>query len=370
MTVACSRRLVQPDTALERWIGSPGVSWPRVALTQLPTRVHLLAQWSTVVGTELWIKRDDETSSLYGGNKPRKLEYLLGAALERGYKSVFTFGGLGSHHALATALFARELGLRTIVGLLYQPVTPSVRDNLLCLHTLGAELLYGKRVASLAAVSIGKMLSQLLRGEPPFLIPTGGSSPLGTLGYVNAGLEFAEQIERSEVPLPAVIFVPLGSGGTVAGLTLGLRLAGLSSRVVGVLVTDILPPTPRRLLRLARKTAQLLGSKGAAIADRLTSEDFIIERRFVGRGYGAPIPEAEQLGMWLREHEGIQLDSTYTAKTAYALESGVREGCWGRGPFLFWQTFGGSLIVSRLAPLPDFRQLPAPFRQFFDSEKR
>ncbi len=350
---------------LEQWLGGSGACPARVRLTQLPTRVHPLPRWSSSLGAEVWVKRDDETNPLYGGNKPRKLEFLLADALRRRYRSVLTFGGLGTHHGLATALFASQLGLKTTVGLVFQPVTPAVRENLLCLHALGAKLLYGQSVTRLGVVTVRELVGSFFRHDLPYMISTGGSSPLGTLGYVNAGLEFAEQVRRGELPTPEVIFVPLGSGGTVAGLTLGLRLAGVGSKVLGVLVTDIFPPTARSLFRLARKTARYLVTPRLVGSAPLQESDFAIEPGYLGKSYGAPIAEAERLTAWLREEEGIELDTTYTAKTAYALQCGVREGRWGRGPFLFWLTFSSVRLAKQLEPLPDFHELPRVFHRFF-----
>lgn len=354
-----------PSIPLEDWLAEDGVRLPRVVLTQLPTRVHLLPRWSANLGAEVWAKRDDETSSLYGGNKPRKLEFIFGDAINRGYGSVLTFGGLGTHHGLATAVFGRELGLKVILGLIYQPVTPAVRENLLCLYALGAKLLFGKSIVRLAAATLREFAWRLWRQDTPYLIPTGGSSPLGTLGYVNAGFELARQVEEGEMPAPRVVFVPLGSGGTVAGLTLGCKLAGLASKVVGVLVTDIFPPTPHRLARLAARTSRYLGAKANSTRAHLEEVDFLIQRGFVGGGYGTQIPEAERLSAWLRDEEGIQLDSTYSAKTAYALECAVRDGRWGPGPYLFWLTFSRARVAERLQPLPDFHVLPTVFHRFF-----
>lgn len=366
MAHALLRSTDESALPLERWFGGDSTPRPaRVPLTQLPTRVHLLPRWSASLGAEVWVKRDDETNPLYGGNKPRKLEFLLGDALHRGYHSVLTFGGLGTHHGLATAFFASKVCLQTILGLLYQPITPAVRENLLCLHALGAKLLYGDNIARLTAITLRELFGRFLRADLPYVIPTGGSSPLGTLGYVNAGMELAEQVKRGDVPMPKAIFVPLGSGGTVAGLAMALKLVGMPSKVVGVLVTDIFPPTQRRLFRLARRTARYLGRATVDQLAALEESDFVIERGFVGRGYGAAIPEAEALAAWLREEEGIELEATYTAKTAYALERGVREGRWGRGPFLFWLTFSRVGLAKQLAPLPDFHELPRVFHRFF-----
>jgi 1-aminocyclopropane-1-carboxylate deaminase/D-cysteine desulfhydrase-like pyridoxal-dependent ACC family enzyme len=144
-----------------------------------------------------------------------------------------------------------------------------------------------------------------------------------------------------------------------------MRLAGLPIKVVGVLVTDIFPPSAARLLRIAQKTARLVGPEAVTMARAMSASDFVIERDFVGGGYGQALPAADQFGAWLRAVEGIEVDATYSAKTAYALDRSVRAGRWGKGPFLFWLTFSRVRIADRLQPLPDFRELPASFHKFF-----
>ena len=181
-------------------------------LTQLPTRVHRLDRLGAQLRVEqLWVKRDDESGTLYGGNKPRKLEFLLGDALADGKRSVLTFGGIGTHHGLATAICARAVGLRAILALLKQPVTEHVRRCLLLDYAAGAEMHYARdRAALVTARALRICGRELLRGELPYIIPTGGTSPLGTLGYVNAAFELQEQI----------------SNGRAAGAGLDLRPDG------------------------------------------------------------------------------------------------------------------------------------------------
>ncbi len=191
---------------------------PRVPLTTLPTPVEPLERLAHASGiASLWIKRDDVSGTLYGGNKPRKLELLLGAARARGRRRVLTFGAIGTHHGLATAVCARAAGLDTTLVLVPQPVTPHVQRCLLLLHGCGAELHLANGVLDAARRALAILARGRLRGEPLELIPTGGTSSLGALGYVNAGLELAEQVRGGLLPEPAAIFVALGSGGRWRG---------------------------------------------------------------------------------------------------------------------------------------------------------
>ncbi len=297
---------------------------PRLLLTQLPTRVHRLDQLSARLGIDLWVKRDDESGRVYGGNKPRKLEFILGDARARDKSTILTFGGIGTNHGLATALCAREIGLRTILVLLRQPVTESVRRSLLLDHAAGAEMYYAAGLPGVTSRALWLCGRGWLRGELPHIVPAGGTSPLGTLGYVNAAFELKEQIAAGLVPEPAWIFVALGTGGTVAGLTLGARLAGLRSRVVGVLVTDILPPGPRRLARMAEQARRMLARYADVGGVRAEPGDFTVRQGFCGAAYGAPTDEGRWARDQMRELEGIHLETTYTGKCLAAVIAAAR----------------------------------------------
>ena len=340
---------------------------PRHALTHLPTPVAPLDRLAAARGLgPLWIKRDDVSCALYGGNKPRKLEWLLGAARARGRRAVITFGGIGTHHGLATALCARDAGMGCVLVLLPQPLTAHVRRTLLLHHASGAELHLAHSVAGVAVTALRRCAVGLAGGAPLAIIPTGGTSALGAVGYVNAGLELADQVRAGALPEPAAVFVPLGSGGTVAGLLLGLRLAGLRAPVVGVLVTDILPPSPRRLLALARATLRHLRALDPTLPDvPLSPADLRIERTQLGPGYGAVTDAGVAAQRLFAECEGVALETTYTAKAAAALLELAARPAWHGLPLLFWNTYSSIDPAAGLARLPDWHELPPPFHQFF-----
>jgi D-cysteine desulfhydrase len=341
---------------------------PRAQLTTLPTRVHRLERLGAELGVDLWVKRDDESGQLYGGNKPRKLEFLLGDALADGKSTVMTFGGIGTHHGLATAIAARELGLRCILVLLKQPVTEHVRHSLLLDYAAGAEMYYAPSVARVTARALRLCGRELLRGELPYIILTGGTSPLGTLGYVNAAFELKEQVDAGLLPEPGWIFAPLGSGGTVAGLVLGAKLAGLRSRIVAVLVTDILPPGPERLSRMAQKSAELLRPFIDLSNVSVGPADFTIIRGFVGPAYGASTEAGRRARDRMRDLEGIELETTYTAKCVAGMIETVQSAEYRGAPVLFWNTYSSIDPSRHLGPLPDYHQLPRVFHQFFEGQ--
>jgi D-cysteine desulfhydrase len=340
---------------------------PRHPLTILPTPVAPLERLMRRAGVgPLWVKRDDVSGPLYGGNKPRKLEWLLGAAGARGRRAVITFGGIGTHHGLATALCARDAGMRAVLVLLPQPVTAHVRQCLLLQYASGAEMHLAGSVAGVAATALMRCARGLVSGEPLAIIPTGGTSALGAIGYVNAALELAEQVRAGAMPEPAAIIVPLGSGGTVAGLALGCRLAGLQSRVVGVLVTDILPPSAARVARLARATLARLRRADPRLPPlSITSDDIVIETGYLGAGYGAPSEAGIAAAQAFADSEGIELEATYTAKALAALLDLAARPAWRGRPLLFWNTYSSVDPLAAVPRLPDWRELPPPFHRFF-----
>jgi D-cysteine desulfhydrase len=244
--------------ALERRFPALAGRLPRRALATLPTPVHRLAALGRDAGiAELWVKRDDRTGEPYGGNKVRKLEWLLADAIARGHRTVLTTGALGSNHALATTIYARAVGLRALLCDSATDHRARPADALLD-HAYGATIHAVLLIAAARRRVIGLLLRGALGRDRPYLVPTGGSSAVGTLGYVNAGLELAEQVRAGELPEPAAIVVPLGSGGTVAGLVAGLALAGLATRVIAIRVTDLLPPSAAFLARLATARSERL----------------------------------------------------------------------------------------------------------------
>src|SRR5690606_1255883 len=213
---------------------------PRAPFVTAPTPVEPLPLPGAPAGA-CFVKRDERSCALYGGNKPRKLEWVLGAARARGGRRLVTSGGIGTHHGLATAILGRSLDMATTVVCVPQPVTPHVLEQLDAMLAWGAEIRFARGVPGAAAQTVRALVRARLAGERPLLVPTGGSSALGDVGFVAAAYELADQVAAGALPEPAEIYVPVGSGGTLSGLVLGLALAGLRTRVVGVLVTDILP---------------------------------------------------------------------------------------------------------------------------------
>ena len=202
---------------------------PRLLLGRVPSPVRFLESASTE-RAELWVKDDGQLHPLYGGNKIRKLEYLLADALRLKRKRVIAVGSASSHHVLATALFAREVGLQSASVLCPHPLSDHARHVLEAIAATGIEVLPARSMAH-----VPWALARLVRAGDYVLWP-GGSSVTGALGYVDAAAELGQQIREGVLPEPDLIVVPLGSGGTAAGLAVGGRQAGLSATVLGVSV--------------------------------------------------------------------------------------------------------------------------------------
>ncbi len=314
----------------------PGLaaSLPHLVLSERPTPVRELA------GLGIWLKEDGAFGSGgWGGNKVRKLEWLVPDARRRGRRSILTFGGLGTNWGLATALYAREHGLETALALVDQPIDDHVRAQLARLEASGARIYRTHTKARTVAILPWLLARNARGGRPPYLLPAGGSSPVGALGYVEAALEIAAQVEDGSLPEPAHVVVPVGTGGTAAGLALGFQIAGLRTRVVGVAVNDQLRLDPPVFARLARRTAALLEGRGARLGSlQLGPEMLDLTRDQIGAGYGHPT-EAATRATALAAEEQLALDPVYTAKAMAGLLALRAEGRLN-GPVLFVHTDG------------------------------
>lgn len=309
---------------------------PHLPLGAGPTPVRPLTGLSEDV--PLWVKDDSGFGDLWGGNKPRKLEWILADARRRGRRSILTFGALGTNHGLATARFAKAHGLDCVLMLVDQPLDAHVERQLGLIRESGATVVV-TRTSPRTVLAMPWVLLRHSHGlRPPYVLGPGGSSPVGTLGFVEAAVELGEQVRDGHLPEPAHVVVALGSGGTAAGLVAGLRLAGLRTRVWPVLVNDRLPLGERGLARLARRTQRLLSRRGADADWELAP--LTLERRFLGPGYGHSTEEAEAALVLAAELEALQLEPVYTAKAMAATLALAGEGAFGDGPVLYWHTSG------------------------------
>jgi len=326
---------------------------PRADLGSFPTAVEAAPELGEALGVpDLHLKREDRSGEPYGGNKVRKLEFLLGAALECGCSQVVTGGGIGSNHVLATAVYARAVGLDPRAVQFPQPVTEHVLGNLRALARLDPELRLARSrllfPALLARERVAAVLSPALA-----YVPLGGSSPVGTLGFVAAGRELARQVDRGVCPRPDVVVVPASSGGTLAGLVVGVDRAGLDTRVVGVRVTGRYAANSLRIARLATRTASLLDDPR-----KYAREDISLVGGYVGPGYGEPTRLGQRVTKVAAAHD-ITLDPTYTAKTVGAIS-----GEFADETVLYWHTLS-ERRPEMLSTAAALARLPEEYGQFF-----
>ena len=334
----------------------------REPLAEDRTPVHALKR---LLAGNIWIKRDDQCSFLYGGTKIRKIEFLMGEARAAEKSRIVALGAAGSHFLLASAVCAKRLGIELEAVICDQPMATAARQNLLALFDQSATLRYGGSQWRAAAYFGSRLLR---RKKTEYFLPAGGSSPLGTVGVVNAAFELKAQIESGMMPPPAMVVCALGSGGTLAGLALGAQLAGLESEVVGVRVyPERIGPLPTatagRVCRLMKNTLRLLRHLSPNIPNLRIHVPRILGN-YIGRGYAIPNPSGETAKRRLAESEGIQLESTYTAKT-FAAVLDLRRNLSDPAPVLYWHSFSGEFAKCKLK-LSEYRRLPRALHSLFE----
>lgn len=305
-------------------------------------------------GTRLFVKRDDASADVYGGNKVRKLEHFLAEAELAGRRTLVTLGGTGSNHALATALHGRRLGFEVDLVLYDQPVTPFVRANLRAFVAAGARVHHGRTLPASFARAAALMARRRREGAEPYFIMVGGTTPLGCLGHVAAAFELARQVENGEMPVPDRLFVPLGTCGTAVGLIVGLRLAGLPTRVIAVRVADPISANAAVVRWMAEDLARLLRRIDPNIPRiRFDARDFQVVTHHYGAGYGIPTAAGEAALRWAGSR--LTLETTYSAKALAACLEAVAKPTHDR-TFLFWNTFNSAAVPG----LGALRDLPRP----------
>ncbi len=335
---------------------------PRIRLAQLPTPVRIATLQVSGRTSSIVVKEDNLSASSYGGNKVRKLEYLLARARQRQRRTIATFGAVGSHHALATALYARQLGFDNIAFLTHQTRTPAIAATLNMHLELGTKLVpfgggYAERIAT---------LRNHLRGRRAMVIPMGGSSWLGTVAFIAAAFEVARQIERGECPQPEKLYVATGTMGTAAGLAVGFALCGLPIEVQAVRITPTTMTDARRLERLARKTLHMLHRLDGNIPAELPAPlGLTMRHEFYGDGYAHTNATTERAIEIAGKELGLNLECTYTGKAMAALLHDLELEPDGNRTVMFWQSYHAApLPVAGDNPL-DPARLPDEFLRYF-----
>ncbi len=310
---------------------------PRFPLALLPTPLVEAPRLSRDLGGPgILLKRDDLTGFGFGGNKIRKLEFLIAAALEKKADVIVTGAGPQSNHIRATAAAARVAGL-DVVAIMHGSRPSEVQGNLLLDELLDVEIRFTNDPdRSLVDGKIEEAAEELRRrGRRPYVIPRGGASPLGTLGYVECVRELQAQLEAMKVE-PQWIVLATGACGTQSGLLAGTKLSGAPYRILGITVSRPVAECEDRIMRLASEAAQLAGQ-----SITLSRDDVIVRDGFVGSGYGIPSKEGVEAIRLLARTEGIFLDPTYTGKAMAGLIEEIRSRRIGKGETVVFVHTGG-----------------------------
>ena len=312
--------------------------FPRVRLAHLPTPLEPLPRLSEALGVELWIKRDDCTGLAGGGNKTRKLEFLLGDAFEQGADTLVTQGAVQSNHVRQTAAAAAAHGLQCEV-ILEERTGSKATDyvhngNVLMDRLFGAGIRFVDGGSDMS-VELEKTAAEVrARGDRPYVIPGGGSNPIGALGYVDCAREIVVQADELDLPIDRIV-TATGSAGTHAGLVAGLAVMGADIPVLGIGVRAPKPKQEANVLKLAQETAVLLGRP-----DAVTDAMVVADCDYVGEGYGlidAAVIEALKLAA---RTDGIVLDPVYTGKAMKGLIALARAGRFKNETVVFLHTGG------------------------------
>ena len=316
---------------------------PRLHFAHLPTPIEALPRLSAVLGLNLSIKRDDQTGLALGGNKTRKLEFLLAAAQADGARTLITAGAVQSNHCRQTAAAAARSGFACTLVLsapegqsAAEAAEQAASGNLLLDHLLGAELVWTTRPQR------DQVLQETFQaawdaGKRPYLIPYGGSNATGAACYA-----FAVQELLAQGAKPDWIVFPSSSGGTHAGLVVGAHLFGYSGKLLGISIDEEKADLQERVAKLASETADLLGEKII-----FAPQDILVDANYLGEGYGVMgEPEREAVQLFAR-HEGILLDPVYTGRAAAGMIDLARRGFFKPGQsVLFWHTGGAPALFA------------------------
>lgn len=312
----------------------------RFRLAQLPTPIEKLDRLSKHLGgANIYVKRDDQTGLAFGGNKSRKLEFLVADALAQGCDHLITTGAAQSNHCRQTAAAAARAGLGC--SLILRGSRPAqLSGNQLLNQLLGAHLYWCEQTPA------GELIHSVMRqqaslGHKPYLIPLGGSNVVGSTGYVLAMEELMEQLDSGRINMDFIIFAS-SSGGTQAGLVLGAKVYGFRGQILGISVDHPAETVKTQVSALATATATHLGLGTISVADLVEVND-----DYLGEGYaqiGDPEREAIQM---MAQLEGILLDPVYTGRAAAGLIDLIRWGAFPRNQnVLFWHTGGGPALFA------------------------
>ena len=319
----------------------------RVRLASLPTPLEEIPNFCKKLGgPHVLIKRDDNTGLAFGGNKARKLEFLMADAREKGADTVITTGALQSNHARMTAAAARRLGMRSVLVLREIESEPGGYDgNLLLDFLMDADIRFvnppaGKdpKARSRAMQRAMEEVAGELRdaGRVPYIIPSGGSNEIGALGYANAVLELVQQANELGTKITHIVH-SCGGGGTQSGLLLGTLALSTGIRVVGISVSSDKNHLSEKIMKITQGSSRLLG-----IDLPLSREDIIVVDDYVPPGYGYLTSEVADAIRFLAEAEGILLGPVYTGKAMHGMIDLIKNGYFSKDDTIVFFHTGGT----------------------------
>lgn len=309
-------------------------------LCALPTPVEPLI----LLGDKAWVKRDDISHPVYGGNKTRKFEFIIPEVTSLGADHIVTIGGTGTNHGVATAMVCQQLGLQSTVITFDQPDSPFVQKNQALMQHFGANLINSGSIFSAARRFY---LNPRRFNSNYYFLPGGGGTAVATFAYINAALELKQQIDNGDCPEPAEIYVPVGSSSTLAGLTLGCALAGLKTKVVGVQILQshvgpIATCTPEIANNMMRHALVIITKAYPDFS--LELPPVILKSDWYKPGYGV-LTDATQRAIEKAQTVGLTLDQTYSGKTFDAFSQAINNS---DKPILYWATYNSNSIPAEL----------------------
>ena len=318
--------------------------FPRVSLAHLPTPLEHMPNLSKHLGgPEIWVKRDDCTGLASGGNKTRKLEYSMAAALEEGADTIVTVGAVQSNHVRQTAAAACKLGLACEVLLEHRVTDPSEpyakSGNVFLDKMFGANLREYPGGTDFAAEM--NVVAEEVRaaGGKPYIIPGGASNTVGALGYVNCAIELLEQAKEQGLVIDHLI-TATGSAGTQAGLAVGLKAMGSEIPMLGIGVNIPQDAQEEKVYALACATAEYIGKPGI-----VAREDIVANCNYVGDGYGVPTESMNEAIMMLARQEGLLFDPVYSGKGLAGMIDLIRTGEFKDASNIVFLHTGGSAAL-------------------------
>jgi len=319
--------------------------FPRVSLAHLPTPLEHLPRLSEHLGgPNIYVKRDDCTGLASGGNKTRKLEYSMAAALEEGADTIITVGAVQSNHVRQTAAAACKLGLKCEVLLEHRIADPS--ENYAGSGNVLLDKIFGANLREYpGGTDFEKAMAEVedevrAQGGKPYIIPGGASNKIGALGYVNCAIELLGQIEEQGLDIGHIV-TATGSAGTQGGLIVGLKAMKSTIPLLGIGVNIPQQDQEEKVFNLACETAEYIGKPGC-----VSREDVVANCNYVGEGYGVPTESMNEAVLMLARTEGLLFDPVYSGKGLAGMIDLIRNGTLGGGNIVFLHTGGSAALFA------------------------